>query len=286
MCNDDQSTFLLMASRLEVKFWGVRGSIPTPVAENLGYGGNTTCLEIRTSRNNVFVIDGGTGIRSLGAALLSEFAGEQIDLHLFLTHFHWDHIQGLPFFMPLYSPLNRVTLMSGIPPAKLKETLAGQMVSPYFPVPFNFLAAKQDFGAVSAEGDSQAGITVRAFPMNHPQGAFGYRFESNGAVIVHASDFEHGHPELDAVLREYARDADILICDSQFTPEEYEARKGWGHSTWLECTRIAREAGVKRLVLFHHAPEHNDAAVTEIERQARSHFENTVAAKEGMVLRV
>jgi len=275
-----------MASRLQVKFWGVRGSIPTPTPENLGFGGNTTCLELRTPANDVLVIDGGTGIRALGSALLGEFAGEQIHLRLFLTHFHWDHIQGLPFFMPLYSSVNRVTFLSGIPPETMQQTLAGQMVSPYFPVPFNFLAAKREFDELSDGGDHLAGVTIQAFPMNHPQGAFGYRFEANGAVIVHASDFEHGDPELDAVLRENASGADILICDSQFTPEEYESRKGWGHSTWLECTRIAREAGVKRLVLFHHAPEHNDQAVTEIERQAQKHFENTIAAKEGLVLGV
>lgn len=275
-----------MVSRLQVKFWGVRGSIPTPTPENLGFGGNTTCLEVRSSANDVFIIDGGTGIRSLGSALASEFAGEQIHLRLFLTHFHWDHIQGLPFFMPLYSKLNRVTVLSGIPAETVRDTLAGQMVSPYFPMPFNFLAAKQEFFEICESGATHAGVTIRSFPMNHPQGAFGYRFEANGAVIVHASDFEHGNPELDAVLREFAQGADVLICDSQFTPEEYESRRGWGHSTWLECTRLAREAGVKRLVLFHHAPEHNDRSVAEIEQAARAHFENTVAAKEGMVLGV
>ena len=273
-----------MSDRLQVKFWGVRGSIPTPMPENLGYGGNTTCLELRTPSNEVLVIDGGTGIRSLGCALLNEFAGEQINLRLFLTHFHWDHIQGLPFFMPLYSSLNRVTFLSGIPPETVRDTLAGQMVSPYFPVPFNFLAAKRDFVEICHQGATHAGITIRSFPMNHPQGAFGYRFECNGAVVVHASDFEHGDPHLDGVLREFASGADVLICDSQFTPEEYESRKGWGHSTWMECTRVARDAKVKRLILFHHAPEHNDAAVTEIERLARSQFENTTAAKEGLVL--
>jgi len=275
-----------MASRLQVKFWGVRGSIPTPIPENLRFGGNTTCLEVRTADNHIFVIDGGTGLRGLGNALLRELSGQSIKLHFLLTHFHWDHIQGIPFFGPLYSGDNEITFLSGIPPQKVRETLEGQMVAPYFPVPFNFLAARQDFVEVCEGGDEHAGITIRSFPMNHPQGAVGYRFEVDGAVVVHASDFEHGHPRLDAVLREFASGADVLICDSQFTPEEYESRKGWGHSTWLECTRLARDAGVKRLILFHHAPEHNDEAVAEIERQARVCFGNTDAAREGWTVSV
>jgi phosphoribosyl 1,2-cyclic phosphodiesterase len=270
-----------MANRLQVKFWGVRGSIPTPVRENLGFGGNTTCLEVRTATNDIFVIDAGTGVRGLGDALLSEFAGQKIELRFLLTHFHWDHIQGMPFFAPLYSGDNYVSFLSGIPPERVKETLEGQMVAPYFPVPFNFLGARQDFIEVCEAGGQHAGITIRSFPMNHPQGAVGYRFEAGGAVVVHASDFEHGHPRLDGVLRDFAQDADVLICDSQFTPAEYEFRKGWGHSTWMECTRVARDAGVKRLILFHHAPEHGDQAVADIEREARRCFENTDAAREG-----
>lgn len=272
--------------RLQVRFWGVRGSIPTPVAENLGYGGNTTCLEVRTPANDIFVIDGGTGVRNLGIALLRESAGQTLNLRLLMTHFHWDHIQGLPFFGPLYAKSNQVTFLSGLSPQAVKDTLEGQMVGPYFPIPFHFLAAQKDFHQIGDGGAGYSGITIRPFEMNHPQGAYGYRFEAGGAVIVHASDFEHGDARFDAILREYAKDADVLICDAQFTPEEYENRKGWGHSTWLEGTRIARDAGAKRLVLFHHAPEHTDQEVAAIEAQARAVFPNTDAAREGMSIRV
>ncbi len=272
--------------RLQVKFWGVRGSIPTPIPANLAFGGNTTCLELRTPDNRVFVIDGGTGVRLLGNALLEEFAGQNLDLHFLLTHFHWDHIQGIPFFTPLYASTNQVTFLSGLPPQKVKETLEGQMVAPYFPVPFNFLGARQDFVEVEARGARQAGITIRPFPMNHPNGAFGYRLETGGAVVVHASDYEHGDARLDAILREHAQGADLLICDSQYTPEEYETKRGWGHSTWLESTRVAHDAGVKRLILFHHDPSHNDQAVAGIEGLAQARFKDTVAAREGLTIRV
>ncbi len=269
------------SSRLRLKFWGVRGSIPTPLPHYLGHGGNTTCLEIR-SRESLLVIDAGTGARNLGIQLQDESAGNPLRVNLLLTHFHWDHIQGLPFFAPLYSAANEVTFYSGEPAQLVTQILEGEMSNPYFPVNFEFLAASRKFVDVSRAPFRTADVCVHAFPLNHPQKATGYRIEAGGAVITHASDLEHGHEVLDKTLREYAQDADVLIYDAQYTPDEYPSRKGWGHSTWLEATRVARDCNVKRLILFHHDPGHDDARMDAIVKEARRHFDNTEAATETM----
>ena len=267
--------------QLRLKFWGVRGSVPVPAADYLEYGGNTTCIEINTG-DGVIIIDAGTGIRRLGMKLQEEAGGAQLKLNLLLTHFHWDHIQGLPFFTPLYSAQNEITFYAGYPPAKLQGILEGEMSTPYFPVNFEFLPARRRFVDLNIRPLEIAGIAVHPFPMNHPQGATGFRFEAGGKVIVHASDLEHGNAAFEQTLRKYAQAADALIYDAQYTPEEYETKQGWGHSTWLEATQIAQDCKVKQLVLFHHDPGHNDAMMQEIVAQARTHFANTDAAREGM----
>lgn len=272
--------------RLELKFWGVRGSIPTPQCDNLRFGGNTTCLEIRLPTGEVLIIDGGTGLRNLGVALTREFSGAMPPLHFLMTHFHWDHIQGIPFFAPLYNPANTVTFHSSHDGDHLREILGGQMRQPYFPVAFDSLPAQLELVCVPPAGIRYGGLNIRPFPLNHPQGATGYRMESEGAVIVHASDFEHGNPRMDALLREYAQNADILIYDAQYTPEEYESKRGWGHSTWTEGVRLARACGVKKLILFHHDPMRDDIAMERIVEQARNGFESTDAAKEGWSIRI
>ncbi len=273
-------------SRFKLKFHGVRGSIPTPCAENLGYGGNTTCLEIRLSHHEAIIIDGGTGARNLGTALAEECQGQKLSLHFLLTHFHWDHIQGIPFFSPLYNPSNDITFHSGRSRKEIQELLKGQMSDPYFPVNFELVAAKREFVHHEAGGFKIGNISVRSFPLNHPQKAWGYRLEVDGVVLVHASDFEHGNPKLDSVLREYAQDADVLIYDAHFTPEEYESKRGWGHSTWLEATRVASDAHVKKLILFHHDPSHNDLKLASITEETRKYFENTDAAREGCIVQL
>jgi phosphoribosyl 1,2-cyclic phosphodiesterase len=232
------------------------------------------------------VIDGGSGVRNLGASLQREFADSPCSLNMLSTHFHWDHIQGLPFFAPLYSPCNHVTFHSFKEPEEMKEILEGQMTNPYFPVNFELLLAKRKFTGGSFESFQQGKVSVHAFPLDHPQGACGYRIESDGATIVHASDLEHGDARLDGILRDYCQNADILVMDAQYTPEEYQTKRGWGHSTWLEATRVAADCNVKQLVLFHHDPGHNDAFLDGVVDQARCHFENTIAAKEGWVARV
>jgi phosphoribosyl 1,2-cyclic phosphodiesterase len=266
--------------RLQLKFWGVRGSIPTPQPENLGFGGNTTCIEVRLPNDEVIVIDGGTGLRYLGMSLMKEFANQKLSLRVLMTHFHWDHIQGIPFFAPLYLPDNQISFYSDRPAERIQDILEGQMSSPYFPVRFEHMAAKRRFFQIDPElrvGD----LTIRTFPMNHPQGASGYRLERNGAVIVHASDLEHGDKKYERILLDHAQNADVLIYDAQYTPEEYESKQGWGHSTWMEAVRTAKEANVKQLILFHHDPGHEDRFMEQIVQDARKHFENTEAAAQG-----
>ncbi|MGC2109268.1 MAG: MBL fold metallo-hydrolase [Candidatus Korobacteraceae bacterium] len=266
---------------MKLRFWGVRGSVPVPEEGYLGYGGNTPCLEVRVGET-ILIIDAGTGIRKLGIQLQDEFAGGNMELNLLLSHFHWDHIQGLPFFPPLFSAANRIIFYSCQPEEGLKKVLEDEMSHPHFPVDFDLLAAKRDFVNISKSPLRRDGLRVETFPLNHPQDAAGYRIEAHGIVITHASDFEHGDPELDKTLREYAKDADVLIYDAQYTPAEYEAKKGWGHSTWLEATRVARDCNVKRLILFHHDPEHDDNQMRQIVSEARRHFQNTDAATEGL----
>ena|ERR1051326_226695 len=272
--------------RFELKFWGVRGSIATPQYEVLGFGGNTTCIQVRLPDGTILIIDGGTGLRNLGIDLIGALPAPKFPIHFLMTHFHWDHIQGIPFFAPLYGAANTVTFHSSRPSDEMREILEGQMSHPYFPVPFVMLPAKREFVCIPSEGLRYGDLRIHPFPLNHPQGATGYRLEFKGAVVVHASDFEHGNAEMDATLRQYARDADILVYDSQYTPQEYEGKKGWGHSTWLEAVRVAREANVKRLILFHHDPGHTDSFLETLIEDARSHFPNTDAAKEGWAIRV
>jgi phosphoribosyl 1,2-cyclic phosphodiesterase len=265
--------------KLEVTLWGVRGSIPTPVAENLGYGGNTACVSLRLGDAPPVVIDGGSGLRAFGY-LLNSMGLDTIEVDLLLTHFHWDHIQGIPFFVPLFRPNCQMTFHSVGPVAQLQQILGNQMRAPYFPVQMPAVRADCRYEEVDPGGIERNGLRIRPFRMTHPDGAHGYRIEAPGAVIVYASDHEHGDAPADARVREFATGADVLIYDAQYTPEEYESRRGWGHSTWLEATRVARDAGVKQLVLFHHDPLHNDAAMDCIVDAARQEFPSTMAAKE------
>jgi phosphoribosyl 1,2-cyclic phosphodiesterase len=252
---------------LDLTFWGVRGTIPTPVAGNLGYGGNTACIAIRYAGQPLLIFDAGTGIRSLGNTLSNDEP-----VNLFLTHFHWDHIQGIPSF----APIQNATIHSSAEPADLERILADQMRPPYYPVPMPGNLEYRKIDKISI-GD----LLVRPFPLHHPNGATGYRIESPDAAIVYASDHEHGNAPTDAAVRDNTREADILIYDAQYTPEEYELRRGWGHSTWREAVKLAQETGVRQLILFHHDPLRTDRELDAIVREAQQEFPNTIAAKEG-----
>lgn len=263
--------------RLRVKFWGVRGSTPTPESDHLGYGGNTTCIEVQAGDGARIIVDAGSGIRKLGLRLMQENPSQKLDL--FLTHFHWDHIQGIPFFAPLLNAGNKISFHSFPDSGEIRRRLERQMSCPYFTLEFERLQAARDF--IQLEGVYRnAGMRVMAFPLHHPQGACGYRIEFQGAVAVIATDLEHGDPVLDKTLREHSEGADVLIYDAQYTPAEYQKRQGWGHSTYAAAAAVARDAKVKKLILSHHDPVHTDTQMDNIVSSAASSFENTAGARE------
>lgn len=265
---------------MRLKVWGARGAIPTPVAGNLGYGGNTTCLEIRCPGMPPVIVDGGSGIRGLSTALMQELpAGGEC--HIFFTHFHWDHIQGLPFFGPVYHPDWRLNFHSVHEPKVLEGYLTGQMCAPYFPVTMPVTQAAMVYSCVPHIGLEIGRMRVRPFTLQHPDGAHGYQIDAAGRSIVLAFDHEHGNEDIDRGIVEQAAGADILIYDAQYTLPEYDAHRGWGHSTWQQAVRVAKAARVRQLVLFHHDPTHADDVIDGIVAQARQHFPDTVAAKEG-----
>ena len=271
----------MSSRRLKVKLWGVRGSFPTPYASHLGFGGNTPCVEVRLPGDEILILDAGSGIRQLGQELLREgLNGRKI--HLFLTHFHWDHIHGLPFFAPVFEPAS-LSFYTGGHANTLKSSIRGQMKYPYFPVDFDSVASQCEFQEVGAGPFKIGEASVYPFPVNHPQGAYGFRIESNGASLVYAPDREFGDHALDATLRKFSDRASILIVDSQYTLEEYTRFKGWGHSTWNDSVEVARDSKVEQLILFHHDPDHDDAAVARIETAAKRLLPNACAGREGWI---
>jgi phosphoribosyl 1,2-cyclic phosphodiesterase len=271
---------------MNLRFWGVRGSIPTPHADRLRYGGNTTCLEIDAlSKEEVVVIDCGTGLRALGEDLAHRPRVRRV--HILMTHFHWDHIQGLPYFPPLFQHDIDIVFYSTHPPDRVRGLLQVQMAEPFFPVPFASIPSNADFRQVQCGRPFSAGaFRVDAFPLHHPQGATGFRLDLDGRVLVHASDHEHGDARLDAGIVRVARNADILVMDAQYTPEEYAAKVGWGHSSIADAVQSAQAADVARLILFHHDPAHNDAFLDGMLARARHLFPSTDMACEGKLFEV
>jgi phosphoribosyl 1,2-cyclic phosphodiesterase len=280
---EDGDSVQIQRGRMRIKFWGVRGSTPTPQPDNLRYGGNTSCVEARLG-DDLYIFDCGTGFRSLGQQLQRASQGKAIHAHIFVSHFHWDHIQGIPFFGPLYdSPDNTFSFHSFSRTRTLKRVMEEQMAAPYFPVDMSEMKSQRGFYNMEQGRVQLDGVTVEAMWLNHPQGCMGFRLETKDGVLVYATDNEPGDPLFDKNVRKLAAGADVLIYDAQYLPEEYEARKrGWGHSHWREAINVVMESGAKQLILFHHDPDHDDACIDKVLNQARDHYADVQAASEAM----
>jgi phosphoribosyl 1,2-cyclic phosphodiesterase len=276
-----------MASEsFRLRFWGVRGTVPTPFPDRLAYGGNTPCAALEVERGTFLVLDAGTGLRVLGQSLLD--AGRRTDLtfQIFLSHYHFDHLEGLSLFPALYEA--GCTLVIHGAPAHgrpVGEVLRDLVCPPYFPVPLAGAPARVEFRSLEGQPVQVGPIGVSTLPLSHPDGSLAFRLEHAGGRLVYATDHEHGDEVVDRSLVEFSRGADVLVYDATYEPAEYEEmRRGWGHSTWYAAVQTALAAGVRRLVLFHHHPEHTDEQLDAIQELARSEFPATDVAREGMEL--
>ena len=287
-----------------LKFWGVRGSTPAPGPTTVEYGGNTSCVEIR-AKGELIILDAGTGLRMLGRQLTGEFGDQPLHLTLLLTHTHWDHIQGLPFFQPLYKPQNRLRIL-GFEGARhgLGNVLSSQMENPFFPITLRELPANLQIEELKEMKFSIGRVRVEACFANHPGICVGYRlFTGEGSVAYFPDNEPHyvGHGTDARATAEYVqgqerkmiaflRGVDVLIMDAQYDRNEYQEHKGWGHACLDDVVALAIRAEVKKLFLFHHDPDHDDKKISEMVHEARKMVKaqngklQVDAAREGLVV--
>ncbi|MBN2438957.1 MAG: MBL fold metallo-hydrolase [Deltaproteobacteria bacterium] len=254
-----------------VRCWGARGSITVSGKEYLRYGGDTPCLEIRTKDDHIVIIDAGTGIRRLGNRLLAE---DRHDYTMIFTHVHWDHLMGFPFFKPIYLSDTRIALF-GCPftRSSVREMIASIMTAPYFPVNFEDIKADIRYQETCEEAFQIGGMTITSIPLSHPNQGLGYRFEENGRSFVYLTDNELSYRHPGGLAYEdycaFAKEADLLVHDAEYLPEDYLSTRSWGHSVHTDALRLALDAGVGRLGLFHHNQERTDEAVDEMVEDCR-----------------
>ena len=274
-------------SAFSVRFWGVRGSIACSGPRTARYGGNTSSIEVRCG-THMLLFDAGTGLRYLGNELAKQ--GSTLDADLFLTHTHFDHVAGLPFFKPFFDPKNRWRLWAGhlAEGMTLRRVLGEFMMSPLFPVPPQVFRARMEYR------EFKAGVTLRPAPdvalrtavLNHPDGATGYRVEYGGRSLCYLTDTEHVPGAPDRNILELIADADLVIYDSMYTDAEYDTYVGWGHSTWQEGVRLCRAAGAKRLAVFHHDPEHDDEMLDGVAQEVAKQLPGSIVARDGLVVAI
>jgi len=272
-----------------VRFWGVRGSLPSPGPETSKYGGNTSCVEVRCG-DQIFIIDMGSGLRPLGLSLYNH---APLHATIFISHYHWDHICGMPFCGIFFDPRNSFDFYGeGRRGKGLKSILAGQMRYPYFPVGLEIFQARMRYNTISA-GDcfDEGDVRISTAPLNHPQSCVAYRIDYKGKSVVYCSDNEH-MDEMPKAIANLIKKCDMLIYDAAYTDDEYSGRTGtgskvgWGHSTWDEAVRTAKHLQVKKLFIFHHDPLHTDKIIDRLVRECRADFKNLNAAQEGLIIKL
>jgi phosphoribosyl 1,2-cyclic phosphodiesterase len=265
---------------MRVRFRGVRGSVPWSVPEAIVHGCNTPCIEIFDERTGgILVLDAGSGIVGVNPSSMASSAIER-PVALLLTHYHWDHLLGLPFFMTLYQPGWDLTIQAPILESHDPSWLDTMFKSPFFPVPYQHLPNKPRVQTVEPGKVDITGFEVTSLELNHPGGALAYRIKGATGDFVYATDHEFGDPAFDRPLGDFAKGAAVMVLDAHFTPEELPQHRGWGHSDWRQCAEFAAANGAGSLYLFHHKPGRSDAALEQIREEARKIFKATDTASE------
>lgn len=267
---------------MKIHIWGARGSVPNFSKRKSHFGTNTPCVEVKLQKNRSLILDAGTGLVSMGNNI-EEGRGTAFNgIYILLSHFHWDHIQGLPFFKPVFQKEAEINIFGK---EGIEKVFSSQMITPFYPVPFDALPAKLN----ALKIDSHINLfdsKIIPFELNHPQGAIGYRIEYEGKILVYATDCEPDNGRYDEILIENSKNADLLIMDSNNSLEDAPLRRGWGHSTWKDCVDIAIKGSVKKLLLFHHDPFHDDNMVFKKEADAQREFRKSYSAFEDMIIEV
>jgi len=274
---------------MKIKFYGVRGSLPVCGREFERYGGNTTCIRLfREKTNRIAIFDAGTGIRNLGKEIINNGISQSV-INILFSHFHWDHIQGLPFFAPAYNKNQKIGILAMGRKGKIKNLKAifsMPMQKEYFPIGLDTMGAQFEF-LTAGDKESFYGASVTAIPQHHMYmgGSYGFKIEDEGLSIVVCTDVEHING-IDENIVNLAKDADLLIHDGQYTADEYKKFKGWGHSTWEQAVEVAIRANAKKLIITHHDPDHNDDFLDSMEEECQKLFPDSLFAKEGMEVSV
>lgn len=274
---------------IQLIFYGVRGSLPVCEREFQTFGGNTTCIAVRTQNTGVMgIMDAGSGIRLLGKDILAGRYGDVREFYIGFSHFHWDHIQGFPFFAPAYEEGYRLHMMAlgeGRAMSKFRELFEVQMREEYFPVSLEALTAEISFEQPGNASGIFQGVEVEVIPHSHPGGAYSRKIICEGKRVVVSTDIEHGE-NLDERLIEFSKGADVLVHEAQYTEEQLQRHRGWGHSSYDQAIEVAKRAQVGKLILTHHDPNHDDDFLHEQEMYCKSRFSDCVLAREGMVISI